>query len=287
MGRKDRFKKYRLGYMGSANKNVPINFEMLESDAWKALTPLQCLVLIDWYQNYVRLSRWDYEPLAEGMSYTWAHCKVDMSENAFQTAVKRILEIGFFVRAVQFEAGRPGSPRKFLPSKKWQEHRLDREQQAKQKASSDSKKGRLAEKRKRRKAFRSSLSGKKEPPTKAPTRPPMNAPIRDQSTPNECADTCPNSGDLDPQSVRRSYNDPYGSIGSSVPSIASANSAQDLVDELALRYREDNHPPNSMVFGWIEAIGLARCKTMLIPVVQNGHSAEKVYGLLEKMAKGD
>ncbi len=272
--------------MGSANKNVPLDFEMLESGAWKALTPLQRDVLIDWYKDYVRLSCWDTEPLANGMSYTWAHCRVDISENAFQTAIKRILEIGFFKRAVHLESTRPGSPRVFLPSKDWQVYKLGDKQKARQITSNELKKKRVDEKRNRRKAFRSSLSEKKEPSASAPTRPPMNAPIRDQSTPNECADTCPKTSNSDPQSMRRSYSDPYGSTGSSVPSIASANSAQDLVDELALRYREDNHPPNSMVLGWIDGIGLSRCKTMLIPVVQNGHSAEKVYDLLETMAKG-
>ncbi|MCC6485897.1 MAG: hypothetical protein IT364_00220 [Candidatus Hydrogenedentes bacterium] len=227
-----KFKKYRLGYMGTGN-NVPLTFEMLKSDAWNALKSTQRDVLIDWYQGYVRLSRWDYEPLEEGMTYTYAQCKVTIREATFLAAIKRILEVGFFVRAIHLESGRPGSPRKFLPSKKWLDFRFSDKEKAKRKAYADAKERRLDEKRKRRESFRSSLPEKKEPPISVPTRPTESVPIRKGGTPKKCADTLQESSNSHHQEACRSYRLTYGSTDSDVPTTERAESAQDVAGVLA------------------------------------------------------
>jgi hypothetical protein len=189
---------------------MPLYDELRESDAFKALKPAPALVLLDLLKVYYRESRFDKEPLQDGIVYTWTHCKVDVSEDAFYRAIKRIVEIGFFERAPHLESGRPGSPRVFEPSKRWQSYRTPSDEKVK---AGDSKKRRIQEKRKRRTEYRKQLDTKKRTPSiNADKTTSINADttVRDGGiTPSINADTRPKNGNCHPLKNCRSYIKPY------------------------------------------------------------------------------
>jgi len=295
---RNRRRGYPLGNIGSSKHSVPLHEDLLDSPAWKALTPLQGMVLIDWYRYYVWLTKWDREPLPEGMTYTWSQCRVQISENAFRDAVKRIVVIGFFDRAPRLESSRPGSPQKYVPSKRWQSWSDDVEA-AKAKRAMGSKDNRIARQRERRTQFlknpapplRAGIRGerkrKKEPPLSEGIPPPFNEGIQGGTPPIECGDTEGKSGTSHPHSMRGSDSMPCSTSEATEegtlpkPSITP----EELTRQLAEHFPNEDHPPDVIVLGWVKTIGFETARTILNSGLRNGHDSKRMYARLESMAR--
>jgi hypothetical protein len=154
-------KSKRLGFIG-AGFSVPLFFEVLESDAWNALTPLQHDVLIDMFRVYLLQSKFDTVFMDRGLAFTWAHCPFPISEESHSEAIKQIVRVGFFDRAPQYDDGRPGSPRMFTISRRWREYRLTEMEKSKRDLHFQAKSERLRGKRARRRQFLATLPDRKK-----------------------------------------------------------------------------------------------------------------------------
>lgn len=90
-----------------------------ESTAYRVLTPVQKLVLFDAMRLYMRLSRFDREPLPDGFSFAFTNCRELVDETTFYAARKRLVDIGFLERRDELKRLTPGAPDVFSASSKW------------------------------------------------------------------------------------------------------------------------------------------------------------------------
>lgn len=105
---------------------------MTASDAWFCLSTDARDVLRDWLDQYFALSGWErraHEIVATGMTYTWAHCRVCISERRFLAARKLIEKLGFFESPKELQRDDPGGAIRFRPSSEWRTKEATQERQ--------------------------------------------------------------------------------------------------------------------------------------------------------------
>ncbi len=83
---------------------VPISRGLLQCDAWRDITPLQRVVLIDMIQYFYHSSKFDHSDLSGvGLQYSFKNCMVNCTENAFDTARKAIVARCWFVTPAELQ----------------------------------------------------------------------------------------------------------------------------------------------------------------------------------------
>lgn len=95
------------------------------STAYKALTPLQRLILIDMIRTWARAC--NYAGAASvsetGIMYTYASCAEVCDEGVFYTALKAIEQKGWFCKDYSRDNPRPGKPHRHFPSTDWRNYK--------------------------------------------------------------------------------------------------------------------------------------------------------------------
>jgi len=111
-------KQKQMGTYGTGGF-LMVSDTLRESTAYRALTSTQKLVLFDVMRLYMRLSRFDREPLTDGFCYAFTNCRELIDETSFYDARKRLVEIGFLERRDDMKRLTPGAPDVFSASSKW------------------------------------------------------------------------------------------------------------------------------------------------------------------------
>lgn len=123
----------KLGmYSGNSRWSTPIFDDTIRGkDAYRTLLPAQKLILIDMMRVYYRASRWDTENITDtGFTFTYKQCSEDLSAHAFYDALRAIVARGWFIEAVQLQELRAGAPKKYLPSRNWENYQGTPEERA-------------------------------------------------------------------------------------------------------------------------------------------------------------
>jgi hypothetical protein len=122
--KRNRSKKERLGfYWGNREPFVALPNGMRDSAAWAVLSPTQQLILLDMIQVYSIASGGDRNKIDDtGFAYAYSRCTVPCSETTFREARNRFLEIGWFDAPPGIQSMIPGSPKKYVPSRKWNQY---------------------------------------------------------------------------------------------------------------------------------------------------------------------
>lgn len=169
MGRINKEKDKGLDTYGTGYP-TPLRKEVLESVAYKVLAPTEKLILADMLRAYFRRTHWDKVPLPDGMTFTWTQCQEIVSENSFQSAVRRICRNGFFSAPPEIQERRPCAPRRYGATTKWRDYKATEQEAKRLSRHLESKTVRTTAKRQRRNKFRENLPDA-------------------ESTPKKCADT--------------------------------------------------------------------------------------------------
>lgn len=74
----------------------PLPYCMLDSDAWRDMSAMASMILLDMIHAFNGQTYSDNKPLPSGMKYTYSQCRVCCSERAFIDARASIVRIGWF-----------------------------------------------------------------------------------------------------------------------------------------------------------------------------------------------
>lgn len=107
-------------YSGPKKSYIKLfELDLAESDSFRDLTPSEALILIDMMRVLNYQSQKTLNIIGVGFTYTFKHCKINVSEDTFKRAIPKIVEKGFFTLK-DFKKGRMNV---YLPSEKWKEYK--------------------------------------------------------------------------------------------------------------------------------------------------------------------
>lgn len=117
-------KKYRTPrHTFGSGGFLRLYWNVLDSVAYRVLTPSQRLVLIDMLREYFGASSFDTDRIPDGFTYTYGQCTVDITDKTFYSAIRRIRKVGFFDRPIEIQEHRPAAPNRYVPSAAWEKYR--------------------------------------------------------------------------------------------------------------------------------------------------------------------
>ena len=152
MGYAKRKKNQQMGTYGRG-RFLMLSDELQQSAAYRVLSPIQKLVLLDMLRLYGRLSRFDREPLPDGFSYTFKNCLEGINETSFYDARKRLVDVGFMVRRDDLKRLTPGAPDVFSASSGWMKYQPSDAESARLASSEQRKQNSLARGQARKRRF--------------------------------------------------------------------------------------------------------------------------------------
>jgi hypothetical protein len=104
----------------NGEKFVPIPISMFNSEAYRTLPPRAVAVFIAMLNRYWLVSRYEkYDLRDKGFTFTWKLVEAFCAEGTFRSALKAILERGFFDTPPHLQPMLPGKPIVYAPSEIW------------------------------------------------------------------------------------------------------------------------------------------------------------------------
>jgi len=98
--------------------------EIREALAYRVLSPVERLVLMEWLRTYGKASAGDTVDLSDtGVLFCFSQVREDIGERSFQRARQRLIRAGWFQGAPHLKPLRPGAPNRYLPSTDWRAYK--------------------------------------------------------------------------------------------------------------------------------------------------------------------
>ena len=111
--------RQRLGFYGGSPFTL-LSDEVKKSVAYRTLTPVARLVVIDMIGKYHLASKGDKVPIMSvGFEYVFERCTEPVSYNGFYLAITAICEHGFFETPPELQSLTVAQPAVYVPSRKW------------------------------------------------------------------------------------------------------------------------------------------------------------------------
>jgi hypothetical protein len=140
-------KFYQLGRL-----YITLSDEMMASDSYRVLTPLQRCILLDVLRT-IRNKYREFLPeyaRSRSFTYTYSECRVPASENAFHGALRELLRVGWLDVLPEHQRAAIAGPIYYTVSERWKKYTLRAEERIKLSAKTNGKKRRVEQNRERK-----------------------------------------------------------------------------------------------------------------------------------------
>ena len=118
-------KRQRLNTYGSSKRGVFLNNDVRLSDAYRALSATQRLILIDMIYRYNAKSGGDTANIRDiGFTYCYNDCSEIVDALTFRRARQELVAKGFFTLAHDLKGLKPGGLNVYRPSTDWKRYKL-------------------------------------------------------------------------------------------------------------------------------------------------------------------